>query len=138
MSKNMMIAAVIVVVLIVGGLLLSNKQASQTVPSQVEETAESVVTQVQEVADEAAMAKNSVEMKDFAFSPKELTVKVGSTVTWTNNDLPGHSATADDKSFDTGVFSQGESATVTFDKVGTFSYHCTPHPNMKATIIVEE
>jgi len=133
-----MIAAVIVVVLIVGGLLLSNKQASQTVPSQVEETAESVVTQVQEVADEAAMAKNSVEMKDFAFSPKELTVKVGSTVTWTNNDLPGHSATADDKSFDTGVFSQGESATVTFDKVGTFSYHCTPHPNMKATIIVEE
>lgn len=138
MSKNMMIAGVVVVVLIVGGLLLSNKQVQQTVPSQVEETVDSVVTEVQEVADEVAMAKNSVEMKDFAFSPKELTVKVGSIVTWTNKDLPGHSVTADDKSFDTGVFSQGESETVTFDKVGTFNYHCTPHPNMKATIIVEE
>mgnify|MGYP001619147475 CR=1 FL=1 len=141
MSKNMMIAAIIVVVLIVGGLFLSSQQSKPVpVPEKVEETVETVVTEVQEKAEdvEEAMAKDSVEIKDFAFSPKELTVKVGSTVTWTNKDLTGHSATSDDKSFDTGVLSQGESATVTFDKAETFNYHCTPHPNMKATIIVVE
>ncbi len=83
------------------------------------------------------MAANTVEIKDFAFSPPSLTVKAGTTVTFANKDVTGHSATADDNSFDTGVLGQGESGTVTFGKPGTFGFHCTPHPNMKGTIIVE-
>lgn len=93
---------------------------------------------VQEESPEGAvMAKNSVEIKDFSYSPQTITVKVGDSVTWTNKDVAGHSATADDGSFDTGVLAQGESGVVTFDTAGTFAYHCTPHPNITGTAIVE-
>lgn len=80
---------------------------------------------------------NSVDIRGMAFSPATITVKVGSTVTWTNNDSVGHTVTADDSSFDTGVFRQGESKSVTFSKAGTFTYHCNVHPNMTATVIVQ-
>ncbi len=89
--------------------------------------------------EEAVVAKNAVEMKDFSFRPATLTVKVGDTVTWTNRDIAGHSATADDgTSFNTGVLAQGENGTVTFSKAGTFTYYCTLHPSMKATVVVTE
>lgn len=85
----------------------------------------------------AEVSQNEIEIKDFAFSPETLTVKVGDKVTWTNRDSVGHTATADDGSFDTSILSTGQSGSVTFDKAGTYAYHCTPHPKMKATIIVQ-
>ncbi len=78
-----------------------------------------------------------VEIKNFAFSPSTLTVKKGDTVTWTNNDSAAHTVTADDGSFDTGNISLGGSQTVTFTKSGTFTYHCSIHPMMKGTIVVQ-
>lgn len=86
----------------------------------------------------APVAKNAIQITNFKFSPDTLTVKVGDKVTWTNNDSAGHSATADDSSFDTGVLATGQSATVTFNKPGTVSYHCSVHPMMKGTIIVPQ
>lgn len=85
----------------------------------------------------APVTKNSVQISNFNFSPATLTVKIGDTVTWTNQDSMGHSATADDKSFDTGVFGQGKSGTVTLSKAGTYPYHCSVHPSMHGTIIVQ-
>lgn len=84
-----------------------------------------------------SLAKNTIVIKDFAFSPSELSVKVGDTVSWVNEDLAGHSATSDGVTFDTGVFEQNDTKTVTFDKAGTYTYHCTAHPNMKGKIVVE-
>ncbi|MBI4092003.1 MAG: cupredoxin family copper-binding protein [Candidatus Levybacteria bacterium] len=81
--------------------------------------------------------KINVEIKNFAFGPKTLTVKKGTTIVWTNQDSVGHTATSDDGNFDTGLLEKGESKSVTFDEAGTFTYHCTPHPYMKATIVVE-
>ncbi|HEX5979753.1 MAG TPA: plastocyanin/azurin family copper-binding protein, partial [Thermoleophilaceae bacterium] len=53
------------------------------------------------------------------------------------NDGPTpHSATADDGSFDTGIFDAGQSRSQTFEEAGTFAYFCTPHPNMRGTIEV--
>lgn len=83
------------------------------------------------------VAKNSVQITNFSFSPATLIIKVGETVTWTNQDGIGHSATADDKSFDTGILSQGKSGTITFSKAGTYTYHCSIHPSMRGTIIVQ-
>ncbi len=82
-------------------------------------------------------SQNAVQIKNMSFSPATLTVKVGDSVTWTNQDSVGHSATADDNSFDTGVFNQGQSKTITFSKAGTFTYHCSVHPTMKGTITVQ-
>lgn len=85
----------------------------------------------------APTASNSVQISNFSYSPATLTVKVGDSVTWTNQDNVAHSATANDGSFDTGLLDKGKSGTATFSKAGTYSYHCSLHPNMKATIIVQ-
>jgi plastocyanin len=79
---------------------------------------------------------NSVKILDFRFSPASLTVKAGSSVTWTNaSGGTGHTVTSD-----TGVFDQaldsGQTFTFTFKQAGTYKYHCAIHPYMTATIIV--
>jgi hypothetical protein len=65
-----------------------------------------------------------------------VTVHVGDTITWTNQDVAPHTATASDGSFDTGNISQGKSGSHTFDTAGTFAYICSIHPSMKGTVTV--
>jgi plastocyanin len=80
---------------------------------------------------------NEVAIADFVFEPSTLTVATGTEVMWTNEHTLAHTATADDESFDSGRLGQGESFSRTFDTAGTFAYHCTLHPSMTATVIVE-
>jgi plastocyanin len=84
----------------------------------------------------ALASDHAVDIAGFAFSPQTITVAVGDTVTWTNADAQGHTATADDGSFDTGTIARNTSKSVTFDTAGTFAYHCRIHPSMTATISV--
>jgi plastocyanin len=83
-----------------------------------------------------AAQSTGVTIRDFEFAPTSVTVDAGDTVTWNNQGPTGHSATADDGSFDTGILDEGQSGSHTFAQAGTFSYFCTPHPNMRATITV--
>jgi plastocyanin len=89
------------------------------------------------VAGSAFAADASVAISGFAFAPASVSVSVGDRVTWTNGDGVGHTATADDASFDTGTIAGGGSDTVTFSTAGTFAYHCTIHPAMSGTITVQ-
>ena len=84
-----------------------------------------------------AAGSGSVTIADFQFTPAQITINQGDTVTWTNNGPTPHSATAPDGSFDTGIFPAGQSRSHTFNDAGTFSYICTPHPNMHGTIVVQ-
>lgn len=77
-----------------------------------------------------------VQIRDFTFTPGNLQVPVGATITWTNYDSAPHSATADDGTWDTGVLNEGQHASVTFNTPGDYSYYCIVHPNMKARIQV--
>jgi plastocyanin len=79
----------------------------------------------------------SVTIKDFAFEPTSITIAPGSTVTWTNQDTVGHTATADDGAFDSRTMGSGATFSETFSSPGTYQYHCTIHPAMKATIVVQ-
>ncbi len=79
-----------------------------------------------------------IEIKDFAFSPAEVTIRNGTTVTFINRDKVKHTATADGEEFDTGLFGKDVSKEVKFDESGTFTYYCAPHPGMTGTIIVED
>jgi plastocyanin len=79
----------------------------------------------------------SATIKDFEFGPATVTVAVGGTVTWTNNGPSTHTVTADDGTFDSGNLSTGKTFSQTFDTAGTFPYHCSIHPFMKATVIVQ-
>lgn len=85
-----------------------------------------------------AAEEQTVEIADFAFSPEELTIAAGSTVTWVNQDpsLP-HTATSDDEVFDSGSLTEGGEFSFTFDEAGTFAYFCEVHPTMRGTIVVE-
>jgi plastocyanin len=85
----------------------------------------------------AAAQGTSVTIKDFQFTPSTVTIKVGGTVTWTNDGPSTHDVTADDNSFKSGSLAQGKTYTRTFDTAGTFSYHCGIHPNMKAQVVVQ-
>jgi len=83
----------------------------------------------------ASAAQVTVEIRNFEFTPRELTVSVGARVTWTNHDSAPHTATAKGQ-WDTGTLDNGDSATLTFDKAGTYGYICTIHPSMKGTLTV--
>jgi plastocyanin len=70
------------------------------------------------------------------FNPTPLTVAVGTTVTWGNNDSTTHTTTSDAAGWNFSV-NAGNTATVKFDTPGTFAYHCTIHSFMKGTVVVQ-
>ncbi len=83
----------------------------------------------------------SIELMNTSFNPQQVTVKVGTTVVWTNKDSMAHTVTADDKSFDSGNLNPGQTFKFTFTKAGTYRYYCRYHggPNgigMSGTITV--
>ncbi|HST51955.1 MAG TPA: cupredoxin domain-containing protein [Pyrinomonadaceae bacterium] len=76
-------------------------------------------------AEDSAAA--SVAIKDFEFQPKELKVKTGATVTWTNDGSSSHTVTSDDGSFESPTFAKGKTYSRKFDKPGTYPYYCALH-----------
>jgi plastocyanin len=82
-----------------------------------------------------ATATNAIAIQSFKFNPDHASAKAGATITVTNGDGTDHSLTADDGSFDTGVFSGG-TKTITLSKAGSFSYHCKIHNFMTGVIQV--
>lgn len=90
-------------------------------------------TQDMEAADEFAESESPAD-----YSVNVLTVPVGTTVTWSNDD-PGmiHTVTSVDGSFDSGFLNEGDMWSYTFDEPGDFEYLCTPHPWMRARVVVE-
>ena len=73
----------------------------------------------------------------WTFSPTDISVKSGQTVTWTNTGAVAHTVTADDgASFDSGSIAPGATLSLTPSAAGTFAYHCTFHPWMKGTLTV--
>ncbi|MBC7581826.1 cupredoxin family copper-binding protein [Aeromicrobium sp.] len=84
---------------------------------------------------------NAVSIKSYMFGPNDLKVKVGTKVTWTNEDAVVHTVTADtklDSAPDSPDMAKNATYSFTFTKAGTYAYHCAPHPYMKGTITVTE
>jgi plastocyanin len=78
----------------------------------------------------------SILMKGIAFAPNQVTVHVGDTLEWANQDIVAHTATAKDKSWDVNVL-PGKNGRMVMKAAGTFDYICRYHPNMMGKIIVE-
>ncbi len=78
----------------------------------------------------------NVRVSNFSFTPASLTVKVGTTVTWTNTASIAHTVTSDTGAFDCSLDS-GAKVSIKFSQAGVFKYHCAIHPTlMKGTITV--
>jgi plastocyanin len=84
----------------------------------------------------SAQDDTTVSIRDFSFDPGQITVAPGTTVTWTNEGPSPHTTTADDGSWDSGELQQGEDFSFTFDKPGTYTYHCSIHPDMTGSVKV--
>lgn len=79
----------------------------------------------------------TMDIKDFAFAKKNIKIKVGTKVTWTNRDSAKHNAYSDDANGPKGqLLAKGESYSFVFENVGTTNYYCEPHPYMKGIINV--
>ena len=85
----------------------------------------------------ARAAGHTIVMDGTAFSPAVVTVERGDRVTWVNKDPFPHTATAQNRAFDSGSMAEGASWTWMADKPGTFDYVCTLHPTMKARLVVQ-
>jgi plastocyanin len=82
------------------------------------------------------------EDTDSCFSPYEVTISTGESVTWSNDDSAAHTVTSGSPSagvtgvFDSGLFMAGATFEHTFDEAGTFDYFCMVHPWMSGKVIV--
>jgi plastocyanin len=108
-----------------GGTAATSSPASQAPASQPPASAPA--------ADDAA-----VTIASSTFSPGDVSVAAGGTVTWTNQDSLPHSVVFDDAALtDSDNLSQGDTFEATFATAGSFSYVCGIHPNMTGTVTVQ-
>jgi plastocyanin len=81
---------------------------------------------------------SAVTIKDYSFKPASITVPVGTTVKFTNEDSTPHTATSKQSGvFESGPIETGKTGSVKLEKAGTYAYYCAFHPFMKGTITVE-
>jgi plastocyanin len=85
----------------------------------------------------AYAATSVVTIQASAFNPPTSPIRIGDTVRWNNADGVAHTATSDTGLWDSGVLGTGGSFSFTFGSAGTFAYHCTIHPFMTGTVVVQ-
>ena len=84
-----------------------------------------------------AFADATVTIKNFDYSPMDVTIKSGETVTWKNLDGEPHTVVSTDGAFRSKALDENDSFSFKFDKPGIYKYVCSIHPQMKATITVQ-
>lgn len=120
----------------VSGLLLVGAGCSPSAPATISPNSSGA----QSAAPAAAPASSlAVSISNFSFQPGDITVKRGSTITWTNRDSAPHTVTADQNSEPkSGTLNLGDSFSYTFNTLGTFPYYCIFHPSMRGSVTVTE
>lgn len=78
-----------------------------------------------------------VVLRDIAFTPSTVRIRAGESVEWVNSDPVTHTVSADDGSWESGFLGQSGRFMRKFTAVGSYAYHCEPHPHMKGVVIVE-
>ncbi|MGA8614965.1 MAG: cupredoxin family copper-binding protein [Xanthobacteraceae bacterium] len=87
---------------------------------------------------QSAAAAHSVSIDNFTFNPATLTVKAGTTVTWTNKDDIPHGIASSNNAFTRSkAMDTDDSFSLTFTTPGTYQYFCYIHPHMTGTIVVQ-
>jgi plastocyanin len=139
MRKSIIIIAVILIVVAGGVIVYVNRNSlfsssSSTISTMPTSSSSTTSTST------ASQSTNSVTIQNFAFSPSAITVKKGTTVTWTNQDSTTHTVTETDGQDGpkSGDLSSGKSYSFTFNTAGTFKYECSIHTDMTGAVTVTE
>jgi plastocyanin len=150
--KNLSMYLLMTVVFLVSGLMLAGCTSAGNNPNKAADTTMAAMTTVAAAETTAASDQtsaadlNQVVCKNNKFSPVDLTVKVGTTVTWVNQDGFIHTVTSGVSPselsglFDSGNINGGGTFSFKFEKPGTYDYFCIPHFSlgMIGKIIVTE
>lgn len=135
MRKEIIIFLIIFGVLFVAGCA-ENGDSEEPAPSM---PAEGVSAgEIEGTEGNVTAAENSivdVEIRDYKYTPQNLTVKVGQTVRWTNKDTVLHDVVG--SGIESEYLQKGETFTYTFEETGTYQYICTIHPWMEGEVIAE-
>lgn len=140
MKKTWVPVAIIVLVVIVGGAVYLAHRNSAGTTGTNNTTSNMDMNSNSSSNNAAPVATNKVSIANFAFSPASITVKKGTTVTWTNNDTTTHTVTESDSQTgpNSGNVTPGSSYSFTFNTVGKFPYHCSIHTEMIGTVTVTD
>jgi len=143
MKKAVIAIAIVLVVVIGGWVIYNNNKSSSNTPSTGSSTSNNTNSSANDSSsssDQTASMTGAITMKNMAFTPSQITVAKGGTVTWTNNDDATHTVTDDLSDVGgpaSGDIKPGETYSFTFNKTGSFQYHCTIHTSMRGTIVVK-
>jgi len=85
----------------------------------------------------APAADAKVQIDQYAFLPQRITVKPGTTVTWTNDDDDSHTVASSSKLFKSKALDTGDKFSFTFTTPGRYDYFCSLHPHMTGAVVVE-
>ncbi|MCL5073785.1 MAG: cupredoxin family copper-binding protein [Actinobacteria bacterium] len=147
MNKNWLVGIIILIIIIIAGFYFFGR-SNVTPPSRIisnptitmQPSAIPVTSSPTMPSTSPASQSQSskVDIKNMSFSPDTMTVKMGTTITWTNNDSVPHTVTSDNGLFDSKTFQPGDTFSFTFKQAGTFPYHCSIHTFMHGTITVTQ
>jgi plastocyanin len=84
-----------------------------------------------------AVADTNIVIDQFRFSPERVTVKTGTTVTWTNDDDIPHTVASSTQLFKSKALDTADKFSFTFRTPGVYGYFCSIHPHMTGTVVVE-
>lgn len=140
MNKKVLILIIVVAIVLVGGYFIfykggQNPMYGTATPGANTPAANTPATTNPQPAQPESL-NASVSIKNFAFNPTPLTVKVGTTVTWTNNDSMPHQIKSD--TFNSAPLNNGQIFSFTFSAAGQYSYSCAIHPSMHGQITVTQ
>lgn len=143
MKKGFVFATIAIIV--IGGIwwfIASQPKSDTTTTGSSQNAADDTAHTATDQTQTTAVA---VDMKNITFSPERIKIKKGTTVTWTNQDVIRHNVVASDAGNSGGLptendlLDKGGTYSFTFNTVGTFAYHCTPHASsMKGIVEVVE
>lgn len=142
---NVYVASLLLVVIAAIATVTLLRPISATAASpEVDSPPATVSAAAKPAAEEASVSARSskqltVAIDNFNFSPKELSVSLGDTVTWINHDDVPHTATSNDDpaAFDSKALDTDDKYSFTFTKPGTYGYYCKVHTHMTGKIIVK-
>lgn len=132
--KKAFLIIVIILILVLGGYFLINQNGRKGISSPQPSSTPQPSPVVTAVNNE-----QRIVIQNFSFQPEAVSVKVGATVVWKNDDSVPHQIASDESGiFGSSILGRGQEYSFTFDKAGEYDYRCAIHLSMKGKITVTE
>lgn len=136
MNKALVVIVIIIILAVGGWLVFGSKNSNKTPNNSTGNTSQNS----QSSSSSGQPSTGAIGIRNMMFTPSQITVAKGGTVTWTNNDSTTHTVIDDLSNAGgphSGDIAPGQTYSFTFNKTGSFQYHCSIHPSMRGTIVVK-